>query len=87
MTVTEKTWQFFHWPDHVIGKRESRRIREQHNATLNQFLQERDDLICALRNLLSISRFVDQSATHDGLKACDVIGAARAAISKAEKGA
>ena len=25
----------FHWPDHVIGKRESRRIRDEHNALFN----------------------------------------------------
>ncbi len=23
------------WPDHVIGKRESRRLREEHNETVN----------------------------------------------------
>jgi hypothetical protein len=23
------------WPDHVIGKRESRRIRDEHNAAVN----------------------------------------------------
>jgi hypothetical protein len=26
------TWQ---WPDHVIGKRESRRLREEHNRVVN----------------------------------------------------
>ena len=25
----------FLWPDHVIGKRESRRIRDEHNALYN----------------------------------------------------
>lgn len=25
----------FLWPDHNIGKRESRRIREEHNAAIN----------------------------------------------------
>lgn len=25
----------WHWPDHNIGKRESRRLREEHNATVN----------------------------------------------------
>lgn len=25
----------FLWPDHVIGKAESRRIREEHNAAIN----------------------------------------------------
>jgi len=27
----------FHWPDHTIGKRESRAIREAHNALYNDF--------------------------------------------------
>jgi len=28
--------KFFHWPDHNIGKRESRRIRDEHNALANE---------------------------------------------------
>ncbi len=28
--------EFWHWPDHVIGKRESRRLREEHNARMNE---------------------------------------------------
>lgn len=31
------------WPDHVIGKRESRRLREEHNAVVNSH----DDLLAA----------------------------------------
>jgi hypothetical protein len=27
----------FHWPDHTIGKRESRAIRESHNALYNDY--------------------------------------------------
>ena len=27
----------FHWPDHNIGKRESRAIREAHNALYNDY--------------------------------------------------
>ena len=30
--MKQTTW---HWPDHVIGKRESRRLREEHNALAN----------------------------------------------------
>lgn len=26
---------FWHWPDHRIGKRESRRLREEHNAAVS----------------------------------------------------
>lgn len=29
--------EFFHWPDHVVGKRESRQIREAHNAAMNDY--------------------------------------------------
>lgn len=29
--------QAIHWPDHNIGKRESRRIRDAHNALYNDF--------------------------------------------------
>lgn len=32
-----KTFKSWLWPDHVIGKRESRRLREEHNALLNEF--------------------------------------------------
>jgi hypothetical protein len=28
--------KFWHWPDHAIGKRESRRLREEHNAMANE---------------------------------------------------
>lgn len=31
----------FHWPDHVIGKRESRTIRQEHNMLFNSH----DDLL------------------------------------------
>jgi hypothetical protein len=32
---TEAKHTAFHWPDHTIGKRESRAIRESHNALYN----------------------------------------------------
>ena len=35
------TW---HWPDHVIGKRESRRLREEHNELANSHA----DLVASL---------------------------------------
>ena len=37
----------FHWPDHNIGKRESRRIREEHNALFNSHAE----LVTALEQL------------------------------------
>lgn len=30
---------FWHWPDRVIGKRESRRLREEHNALANKLAE------------------------------------------------
>lgn len=38
----------FHWPDHNIGKRESRRIREEHNALYNSHAE----LLAALQACL-----------------------------------
>jgi hypothetical protein len=32
------------WPDHVIGKRESRQLREEHNALVNSHADMRDAL-------------------------------------------
>ena len=31
--MTARPWL---WPDHSIGKRESRRLREEHNAAVNE---------------------------------------------------
>lgn len=33
--MATKTWL---WPDRVIGKRESRRLREEHNTMVNALL-------------------------------------------------
>ena len=42
---------FYLWPDHVIGKRESRAIREHHNACENN----RADLCTTLERLNSLA--------------------------------
>ena len=34
----------WHWPDHVIGKRESRRLRVEHNLAMNQRAEMADGL-------------------------------------------
>ena len=42
------------WPDHVIGKRESRKLREEHNALINvaaDLLRQRDALRDACRDV------------------------------------
>lgn len=41
----------FLWPDHIIGKRESRRIREEHNAAINDM----SELLEALRETLEFA--------------------------------
>ena len=41
----------FLWPDHNIGKRESRRIREEHNAAINDM----SELLEALRETLEFA--------------------------------
>lgn len=33
---------FWHWPDHNIGKRESRRLRDEHNALANYAAELQD---------------------------------------------
>lgn len=59
------------WPDHVIGKRESRRLREQHNALANSHAE----LFAALCGL----------KTFGGPGGTDAEDAARLAIAKAAK--
>jgi hypothetical protein len=48
----------FHWPDHVIGKRESRRIRDEHNALFNSH----GDAVRILEELESWNQFTTGSA-------------------------
>jgi hypothetical protein len=66
------------WPDHVIGKRESRRLREEHNALANSHAV----ILAALRDM---TRWVEGLATEEQLDRLD--GRARyAAASKAIQG-
>ena len=43
-----KSWL---WPDHNIGKRESRQLREEHNAVVNNH----ERLVAALREIAGIA--------------------------------
>ena len=45
---------FWHWPDHNIGKRESRRLREEHNAAMNL----NAELVEALESVIAWSKEV-----------------------------
>jgi len=72
------------WPDHAIGKRESRAIREAHNALYNDY----HEALAALRALRPI---LDKVWAHDGdvfgvlnNAATDADSALDAAIAKAE---
>jgi hypothetical protein len=74
------------WPDHAIGKREARRLREEHNATVN----EHADLLAALRAIIArVDGVFDDPAlmAYGPLagKDSDVLTIARAAIAKAER--
>lgn len=50
---------FWHWPDKVIGKKESRRLREEHNALANRLayaleatdIELTDDVVSLLRRV------------------------------------
>ena len=54
MNTKQTTWQ---WPDHVIGKRESRRLREEHNALANSHAELCRTLECALGSRDPVSDF------------------------------
>lgn len=75
------------WPDHVIGKRESRRLREEHNRIYN----ERWELLQALKGLQKelresgvFSKLSVRKREHFALLAADA--QAGTAVFNAEKG-
>ena len=41
----------FHWPDRTIGKRESRTIRESHNATVNALCESEERIRAAVEHI------------------------------------
>ena len=45
--MKQTTW---HWPDHVIGKRESRRLREEHN----ELADSHAELVASLERSLKL---------------------------------
>ena len=52
MNTKQTTW---HWPDHVIGKRESRRLREEHNALANSHA-ELSSSLSAMLSVFNVKR-------------------------------
>jgi hypothetical protein len=70
----------FHWPDHVIGKRESRRIREEHNALYNDY----HEAIAALKTANAfITELYEEFLESDEERGGEEIAEIRAAIEKA----
>ena len=67
---------FWHWPDHNIGKRESRRLREEHNAAMN--------LNAELVNGLEMAEKVFNVESIDPLCAFMAIEKLRSLIQKAK---
>lgn len=65
-----QTWL---WPDRVIGKRESRKLREEHNTLVN----DRDRLLAAC---VRIRRAVHWSTTDDRMEEKEMIALLDAAI-------
>ena len=74
--MKQTTW---HWPDHVIGKRESRRLREEHNTLANSH----EALAASLSAMLSV--FNVQPGEIEPLAAFICIEKSKAALAKAKE--
>lgn len=74
--------QFWHWPDHTIGKRESRQLREEHNRIAN----ERAELLGVLKDAVTDAEFY--LANNLGPKSCveSWLPSARKIIIQSERG-
>lgn len=62
----------FHWPDHVIGKRESRRIRDAHNALYNSHAE----LVAELEKCAADLKICAESDTIDVQEVCGLMHSA-----------
>lgn len=64
-----KAFDSWLWPDKIIGKRESRMLREEHNNLVDSHAQ----LLNAAQDFLVMAeKYIDTSATHDGLINCKI---------------
>jgi hypothetical protein len=54
------------WPDHAIGKRESRRLREEHNAAVNESRVNCGALLESVRQELVDMGFGTDRAVNGG---------------------
>lgn len=81
-TTTGERTLFWHWPDHCIGKRESRRLREEHNAEV----LVKHQLLAALEGLMK--EFVGDRNAQNCLGESGIAAdKARAAVAAAKGGA
>ena len=69
----------FLWPDHIIGKGESRRIREEHNAAINDM----SELLEALRETLAWMEDCLMDRGHPELPSRRAYDIVRNAVAKA----
>ena len=66
--MKQTTW---HWPDHVIGKRESRRLREEHNALADSHADLVASLGWAMRFIKDPNRILDSRNVGIAMAALD----------------
>lgn len=59
-----KSWL---WPDHAIGKRESRRLRDEHNTLVNQGARMFEVLQSIERSLNDIEKMARQITKDNGI--------------------
>lgn len=73
---------FWHWPDRIIRKRESRRLREEHNALANSHAELLEALEAAQPHTEDMLMELEKT---DDLSDRPFIQRARAAITKAKE--
>ena len=82
-TYTPPRFSSWLWPNRAIGKRESEKLRKEHNLLVSNHARLLEALRCLVRRS---ANQLDQSPTRDGIDNVDALVAARAAIAKAEGG-
>lgn len=81
--MKQTTW---HWPDHVIGKRESRRLREEHNALANSHAELMKVIRDALESLAAdYEHMCDIGKPHEIDEAGEIYMGAKVALAKAKE--
>ncbi len=73
------TGEFWHWPDHVISKRESRRLREEHNARMNERAELLEALESCSKRMAELQEHTNYPLAWPRVQAADAIEKARKA--------